>query len=187
MDSGERSYLSVTLEMDSGERSYLSVTLEMDSGKRSYPSVTLEMDSGERSNTRDCYLMVVQRVEGFVRTLVHRVLRDVRHKTEPSTLVSTFSGHQSHLLNLWKTAATTVSMLLEQKQLIKASTSFRLPSDHHFVLPCNWFRSTFPPPLTAYLSKLHKVISYGLLGHGRRNTTDKYLLGPILQCLCVRV
>ena len=72
------------------ERDLVSVTLEMDSGERSYLSVTLEMDSGKR---RDGYLMVVQRVEGFVRALVHRVLGDVRHKAEPSTLVSTFSGH----------------------------------------------------------------------------------------------
>ena len=64
------------------ERDLAIVTVEMDSGERSYLCPSLRP-----------YLMVVQRVEGLVCTLVHRVLRDVRHKTEPTTLVSTFSGH----------------------------------------------------------------------------------------------
>lgn len=59
-----------------------------------------------------------------------------------------------------------------------------LPTHLSSTLPNSPLTSP-PPSLPTHLSKLHKVISYGLLRHASGNTTHKYLLGTILQCLCV--
>jgi len=59
-----------------------------------------------------------------------------------------------------------------------------LPTHPSSTLPHSPLTSP-PPSLPTHLSKLHKVISYGLLRHASGNTTHKYLLGTILQCLCV--